>query len=119
MRVLIKKDPRYPLNLKNIRNVAKELLSASGLSNKTELSIFFVGKRKAKTLNQTYRRMTYVPEVLSFPMGENGPDGFLRLGDVVICFPMAREEARKRERMVEEIIGEFLDHGIKNLVSNP
>jgi len=118
VKVLIKKDPRYPLNLKRIRQKAKEILLSAGLGQKTELSLFFVGKRKAKKMNQTFRKMDYVPEVLSFPMGEKGPDGLLRLGDVVICFPLAREQARKRERMVEEIISELLEHGISNLISH-
>ena len=116
MKVLIKKDPRYPLNLKSIRQKAKDILISVGLGQKTELSLFFIGKRKAKKMNQTFRKMDYVPEVLAFPMGERGQDGLLRLGDVVICFPLAREQARKRERMVEDIIGELLEHGINNLL---
>ena len=116
MKVLIKKDPRYPLNLKNIRRNAKEILASLGLGEKVELSIFFVGARKAKWLNENYRKMDYIPEVLSFSLNEKGPDGVLRLGDVVICFPKARETALKRSRMVEEIIRELLEHGIKNLV---
>lgn len=116
MNILIKKDPRYPLNLKNIRLKAKEILKAFGLSDKTELSIIFVGKRKAKQLNEDYRKMDYVPEVLAFPMNERGPDGVLRLGDVMICFPLARDRAFRRERLVEEIVFELLEHGIGNLV---
>lgn len=116
MKVLIKKDPRYPINIKSIRQKAKEILKSSGLGNDAELSLAFVGKRKAKQLNQFYRKMDYIPEVLSFPMHERGPDGNLRLGDVVFCFPLARERARKRERMVEEIIFELLEHGLGNLI---
>ena len=117
MKVLIKKDPRYPLDLKKIRQKAKEILASFGLSDKVELSLYFIGTRKAKELNQTYRKMDYIPEVLSFSMNEKGPDGVLRLGDLVICFPKARDLAMKRNRMVEEIIAELLEHGIKNLVA--
>lgn len=117
MKVLIKKDPRYPLDLKKIRQKAKEILTSFGLSDNVELSLYFVGTRKAKELNQTYRKMDYIPEVLSFSMNEEGPDGILRLGDVVICFPKARDLAAKRSRMVEEIIAELLEHGIKNLIT--
>lgn len=118
MKILIRKDPRYPINLKNVRLKAKEILSALGVSAATELSIVFVGIRKAKWLNETYRKMVYIPEVLAFPMAERGPDEILRLGDVMICFPLAREQAVKRSVMVEEIINELLEHGIKNLVAN-
>ena len=118
MKVLIKKDPRYPLDVKRVRQEAEKILSSFGLSNKTELSILFIGKRKAKKLNQKYRNMDYIPEVLAFPMNEFDPDGILRLGDVAICFPLARDYAMKREKMVFEVIKEFLRHGIGNLVGN-
>lgn len=118
MKVLIKKDPRYPLDLKSIRQKAKDILASANVGQETELSILFVGKRKAQQLNETFRKMKYTPEVLAFPMGEKGPDGLLRLGDVVICFPLAREQARKRERMVGEIIAELLEHGINNLLKH-
>jgi len=116
MKVLIKKDPRYPLDLKAIRQKSIEILKSHKLSEKTELSILFVGKRKAKKFNEDYRKMDYIPEVLAFPMHEFGLDGVLRLGDVLICFPLAREYARKRNKMVQEVIDELLIHGIKNLV---
>lgn len=116
MKILIKKDPRYPLNLKQIRQKTESILTSFGLRDETEISLYFVGARKAKQLNQTYRKMDYVPEVLSFPLKERGPDGVLRLGDVVVCFPKARELARKRSRLVEEIIVELIEYGIKNLV---
>jgi len=116
MKILIKKDPRYPLDLKAIRKKSKEILKKHELDDNTELSILFVGKRKAKKFNQLFRQMDYIPEVLAFPMHEFGPDKVLRLGDVLICFPLARDYARKRNKMVQNVIDEYLEHGIKNLV---
>ncbi len=117
MKILIKKDPRYPLDIKKIRQKAKKILNKYGLSDKIELSINFVGKRKAKSLNSDYRNKDYIPKVLAFPMDDQTPDGKKLLGDLVICFPLAREEARQRQRMVNEIIEELLEHGISNLVN--
>ena len=117
MRVLIKKDPRYPLDLKKIRRQAKAILTQFGFKDQIELSLYFVGTRKAKQSNENYRKMDYIPEVLAFPLNERGPDKILRLGDVVICFPKARDLAMKRNRLVEEIIAELLEHGIKNLIT--
>ncbi len=117
MKILIKKDPRYPLDLKKIRQRTRAILKQFGFHDQIELSLYFVGRRKAKQLNQTYRKMDYIPEVLAFPLNERGPDGILRLGDLVICFPRARDLAMKRNRLVEEIIVELLEHGIKNLIS--
>ncbi|MBU2592297.1 MAG: rRNA maturation RNase YbeY [Patescibacteria group bacterium] len=116
VKVLIKKDPRYPVNLKNVRRKITEILADFKPDENLEVSLVFVGKRKAKELNEGYRKMDYIPEVLAFPMNEFGPDGVLRLGDLVICFPLAREVAIKREKLVEEIIFELLEHGMGNLV---
>ena len=117
-KILVKKDPRYPLEIKKIREIAKKILNDKDLPENIELSVSFVGKRKAKELNKDYREKSYIPKVLSFPMNEEGPDGVFRLGDVVICFPLARREARQRQRMVNEIIKELLEHGIDNIISN-
>jgi len=117
MKILIKKDPRYPLNLKSLRLKAKEILTSFNFSQKTELSINIIGKRKAKDLNVKYRKMDYIPEVLAFPMNEKRADGWFYLGDVVLCFPLVRDQAIKRNCMVEEIMFELLEHGLKNLTS--
>lgn len=116
MKIDIKKDPRYPIDIKKVRQIAKEILKESDVSGDVELSLNFVGKRKAKKLNQQYRNKDYIPGVLSFPMQEQSPDGKLQLGDVMVCYPEARAEARKRERLVIEIIREWLEHGIDNLL---
>lgn len=118
MRILIKKDPRYPINLKRVRQITSRILDEKKWGDKVEISLNFVGKRKAKKLNKEYRRKDYIPEVLAFPMGDTAPDGKVMIGDVVICYPLARAEARRRERLVIEIIAELLEHGIGNLNLN-
>ncbi len=117
-RILIKKDPRYPLDVKEMREIVKDILKEYDLAEEIELSVNFVGKRKAKNLNKDYRDMDYIPKVLAFPMEEQSPEGRKLLGDVVVCFPLARKEARQRKRMVNEIIEELLEHGIDNLITN-
>ncbi len=116
-RILISKDPRYPLDVKEIRKIAGEVLDEHEITGSVELSIKFVGKRKAKGLNEDYRNKDYIPKVLAFPMNEKTPEGKKILGDVVVCFPLARKEARQRKRLVNDIIKELLEHGISNLVN--
>ncbi len=118
VKILIKKDPRYPLDIGEIRRMTQKILRKFSLKDKVKLSLNFVGKRKAEQLNIDYRKVNYVPEVLAFPMHDKEPDGFLHLGDVVVCFPLARNQAMKRKRMVNEIIEELLEHGIRNIVKS-
>lgn len=52
------------------------------------LSLVFVGAQRAQTLNETYRKKTYTPNVLSFPLSESA-------GEVYICPRVAKSQARK------------------------
>jgi len=116
-RVFIKKDPRWSLSVKEVRRMTKEVLSEFLSSGWIELSVLFVGKRKAKELNRDYRKMDYVPQVLAFPQDEKEmADGWRRLGDVVICLPFLREEAIVENRLLMEVLEDWLRHGIKNLI---
>ncbi len=116
MIIEVKKDPRYRIRNQFLRKTAQKILREFGLKENTVLGIILVGKRKAKELNWQYRKMDYVPEVLSFAQQENLPDGNFFLGELVICFPLAREKAILENQDLEAAISELLYHGIRNLV---
>lgn len=83
-----------------------------------ELSLLVVGARKGRFLNFKYRRSNEAALVLSFPLEESrGPDGILRLGDVVVCYPLVRQKAVREKRMVDEVMWEVVEHGLKQLVN--
>jgi rRNA maturation RNase YbeY len=118
MRILISKDPRYPINNKKVRLSIRKILNKNKIDDDYELSVAFVGKRKARQYNEDYRKMDYIPEVLSFSQkGEKAGDKKL-IGDLLICFPQARERAIEENRMVDEVLEELYEHGIKNLVND-
>lgn len=119
MIIEVKKDPRYKASIKKIRQIAEKILYDYNQQENTLLSVVFVGKRKAKQLNESYRKMDYIPEVLSFPNSQKAtPDGSYFIGDVMICFPLARERAMVENQMLEKSIEELLRHGIGNLIVN-
>lgn len=115
--VNVKKDPRYRLGVREVKKISERILEEEGVEGEVELSIALVGKRKARELNRHYRKMDYLPLVLSFP-GEKKktPEGKIFLGDVVICFPAVREKALRENQLIEEAIEEILRHGIRNLL---
>jgi rRNA maturation RNase YbeY len=116
-KVLIKKDPRFSFTTRKIRQLTVEILKEYGFGEGTEISLVFVGKRKACQLNQQYRKMDYIPLVLSFPNNqEETPEGNVFLGDVVICFSEAVEKAIVENQRLEAVLDELLRHGIANLV---
>ncbi|MBL7078538.1 rRNA maturation RNase YbeY [Candidatus Shapirobacteria bacterium] len=117
MIIQVKKDPRYRIKMSFLKKTAQEILKDFGLSKSVELGIALVGKRKAKSLNQTFRKQDYVPAVLSFPYREETLEKNYLLGEVVICFPLAREKAVLENQTLERAMADLLKHGIKNLVN--
>lgn len=119
-KILVKYPKNWGLDSVKVENIGNKVLKKFNFSFKVELSIFFVGRRKAKDLNIKYRKMDYVPQVLGFPNSRNeDPDGWVRLGDVVICTDKLKEEAKlvsNKNRSIYEILEEWIEHGVDNLL---
>lgn len=73
-----------------------------------ELSLVFIGKTRAATLNQTYRNKSYSPNVLSFPLTETS-------GEIFICPQVATREAAKFDLTINGYIAYLLIHGCLHL----
>jgi len=115
--VLIKHPRNWGLDELEVRKKAKEALSKKGFNNNVELSLIFVGRKRAKELNIKYRNKDYIPQVLGFPMSkELDSDGYIRLGDIVICTAKLKYEALYMKKNVDEILKEWLRHGVENLL---
>lgn len=114
--VLIASESRYIIERRNIRQMVEEVLKKAGLVD-VEVSVLVVGSRKIKALNSQYRQLDEPTDVLSFPQeSSRGPDGVLRLGDVVVCYPICREEAALENKLVSEKMNELVEHGLKHLL---
>lgn len=115
--VLVRHGPKWGLKLKDVKRITCEELRIQYSGPLAVVSILFVGKHRAKRFNQEYRKMDYVPQVLGFPMdGEINPDGYVHLGDILICDPLLKEEAILQNKKLTEIAKEWIRHGISNLL---
>lgn len=94
--------------LDKLQEVVKEL-KISG-----EIVIKLGGKEESQALNAQYRKKDYPTDVLSFPMEEELPDGFY-LGDIFICYPIAREQAQEGGITIEQELLTLMLHGIIHL----
>ncbi len=119
-KILVKYPKNWGLDSVKVENIGNKVLKKFNFSFKVELSIFFVGRKKAKDLNIKYRKMDYVPQVLGFPNSrDKDPDGWVRLGDVVICTDKLKEEAKlvsNKNRSMYKILEEWIEHGVDNLL---
>lgn len=114
--VLISSESRYKVNKAKIRQMVEELLGRAGL-DQAEVSLLVAGERKMASLNYRFRKVKKATDVLSFPQeSARGPDEILRLGDIIICYPIARAEAAQEGKMVDEKICELVEHGLRHLL---
>ena len=114
--VLISSGSRYPIDRKKIRQRIEEFLGKAGMED-VEVSVSVVGTRKIRSLNRDFRKIDEETDVLSFPQeGQRDPDGILRLGDIVICYPVARSQAAEEEKLVDEKIAELVEHSLRHLL---
>jgi probable rRNA maturation factor len=92
----------------------KSVLKKQNLKN-WELSVLFCNSRYIKKLNAQYRNKDEATDVLSFPLGETGPDGQYLAGDIVISLDALRENSRYFNVAEDEELRRLLIHGILHL----
>ncbi|MCB9806190.1 rRNA maturation RNase YbeY [Candidatus Nomurabacteria bacterium] len=78
------------------------------LGKKYDLSLVFVDPKTAKKLNKDYRKKTYVPNVLSFPVDKN-------TGEIFICLEKSKAEAKDFEMTKTLYIKYLAIHGMLHL----
>ena len=122
--VLIKTESHYTVNRGRVRDAIAKILAEKNVKTKVEVSLSVVGDRMMKNLNKKYRDIDETTDVLSFPLSEEKkdtpfvdvPDGILRLGDIVISYPEAREEASDENKLMDDKIDELVEHAMLHLL---
>jgi len=84
------------------------------LARSAAITVRFVGGVEGRALNRAYRDRDYATNVLSFGYGEGGRDGMLE-GDIVLCVPVLRREARSQGKALTTHIAHLTVHGALHL----
>lgn len=129
--IIVSSDPRYNINKNAIKLTVLEILQKNRIGGKVEVGINIVGDRKMHELNQKYRGIDSTTDILSFALEEvnpsslqhiprvgfvASPDRMLRLGDIVISYPQALEDASMDNISVEDEIKNLVEHGLSHLL---
>lgn len=109
-----------------IRRLIERVLVNEGVQEDVEISLFIAGDADIRELNARHRGIDQPTDVLSFPLaGGPGeielefvlPPGHARsLGDVVVSYERALEQAREYGHSVEREIGYLVVHGVLHLL---
>ncbi len=97
-----KKFPRLPY----------EEIKDTVLGKNYSLSLIFIGEKRARNLNTEFRKATYVPNVLSFPLTKNA-------GEIYITPRVAHTESKKFNMTPNGYIGFLFIHGLLHLKGYP
>ena len=73
-----------------------------------EVTLRVVGRAEGRLLNGGFRKRNYATNVLSFPYGR-------RHGDVVLCHPVIRKEAKEQRKSLAAHYAHLVVHGILHL----
>ena len=106
-------------------DVARDVLKAEGVTPPYEVSVILTSEEVVHSMNRQYRNVDAPTDVIAFYTEEHGPsagsfilpdDGVRRLGDIVISFPQAVEQARDEGHSVEKELSLLITHGLLHLL---
>jgi probable rRNA maturation factor len=107
------------------RGIAQAVLKAEGVAPPYEVSLVFTDSETVKQLNRDYRGVDETTDVLAFYMLPQKavddsftlpPDGVTRLGEVIVSYPQAIEQAREQGHSTEKELALLVIHGILHLL---
>lgn len=121
MTLLIRNFTKNRVDAKRLERVSDAVLSSEKIRGKTEVSLVFTGEKRIRGLNRNYRGVDRVTDVLSFE-GEN-EDGFISpedgisyLGEIFICYPRAKMQAKEKGHPLRKEIDILFVHGLFHLL---
>ena len=105
------------LNHSQIENCVLTTLEYQGVSTDTDLSILVGNDSRIQQLNQEFMGIDAPTDVLAFPAGHLDPDtGRVYLGDVIISFPQAKNQADQAGHSLAAEINLLVIHGVLHLL---
>jgi len=107
------------------RKIAQQVLKAENVTPPYEVSIIFTDSETVQRLNRDFRGVDEPTDVIAFymlPQKETEstfilpPDGVTHLGEIIISYPQAAEQASEQRHSVNEELALLIIHGILHLL---
>ena len=118
----VTKQSNYPVNVLAIKKKLAEFLAKNGIVSDAEVIVAIVGEKKMLEIGSKYLKDKRLHNVLSFVSNEvkgrfvYPPDGKIHLGEIIVCYPLAVEEAGEENVLTDERVYELVEHGALHLL---
>lgn len=99
-----------------MRRLVRAVLRLAGREGAPAVTVVLTGDEEVHRLNREFRGKDRPTDVLSFPAGDDLPEGEEELGGIVISVETAAKQARARRRPVEHEVRILLIHGVLHLL---
>lgn len=113
-------ESRYKVSRKRIKQTVSKIISKNEISGPVEVSVAIVGDRKMRSLSKKYKGEDKTRNILSFSQTEGDeivlPRDVLRLGDIVLSYPMVINDASRDEMLVDDKVDQLVEHGLMHLL---
>lgn len=119
MDIVINNENNYPIEAAyedTMKKIASLALKKEGFNDDYEVGLTYVSKEEIQDLNREYRDIDKVTDVLSFPLIEDFSSDETLLGDVVISYDVAVEQAKEYGHSLEREIMFLFTHSILHLL---
>ncbi len=125
VKVYIKKQSNYPVSAVKLRKKVKIFFENKGVVSDAQVSVAIVSKKKmlqlgSKFLNEEqdqppHNVLSFVPDEsddnFAYPKGQP-----LDLGEIVVCYPVAFQEAKRERKLIDQKVFELVEHGAAHLL---
>ena len=123
--IFVDEELRGVVNGGWVKKIVRQVLKTERVVPPYEVSLVFTDSEAIKQLNRDYRGVDEPTDVLAFSMlpqkGTDSsfplpPDGFTRLGEVIISYPQAVAQAKEQGHSPERELALLVIHGILHLL---
>lgn len=120
--VAVFKQSNYPVSAPKIKKFLRDFFGKNGIVSNAEVSVSLVGEKKMLEMGRKYMKDGKLHNVLSFTTEETKekfvypPNNKVYLGEIIVCFPKALEEAKMENKLIEEKVLELIGHSALHLL---
>ena len=109
-----------------LQSVAEQVLVIQEAGSGVEMGLVIASQERMQELNRTYRGKDEPTDVLAFSAREEAgadfppfvqpPDGVIHLGEVIVSYPQAIEQAEEHQHSIKKEIAILIIHGALHLL---